>query len=167
MIKTPSTNLAWVSDFFYWLLDTLSWAFLSIWHFLGSVAIYALTYFIDIKSEVHVMFFAFAFDLGLGIIKSILVNGEKFQMKKAFIGFMRLLISLITISLLYSMDRELHQESVSLFRIFTYIVTGAWIISFTDNGYQLTKWRPFLKVKGILSKGIELKGKKEKEEGGE
>ncbi len=145
------------------ILNSIAWIFDNIWNLIVGIIVYLIAYFAEVKGGVHIMFFAFIADFFLGIIKSRVMNKEKFKMNKAFIAFMRFLISIVIISLLFGMDTEMDQSTISMYKIFTYLVTGAWIVSFADNGYQLTKWKPFLKVKGVIE-DYQIKGKIKNEE---
>jgi hypothetical protein len=137
------------------LITLINWSSDHYWNFVTGVFFAFISYFAEIKGAFHVMFVAFILDLILGILASKISRKEKFSMLKLFIAFERMFISYALVMLLFAMDKEMHQDTVNLANIASWLITGFLAYSAAENGYQLTGGKIFLSVKTLISKKVQ------------
>lgn len=137
------------------LISLLYWSIDHYWNFVTGIFLAFLAYFADIKGAFHVMFAAFLIDLILGIWASRKARKEKFNMKKFWIAWERMLISYAIIMLLFAMDKEMKQDTVSLANIASWIISGFLAYSAAENGFEITGGKIFIIIKSFLKKKVE------------
>ena len=137
------------------IITMINWTYAHYWNFVSGVFFAFLSYFAEMKGAFHVMFAAFIIDLFLGIIASKKVRKEKFSMEKFFTALLRMVIAYALVMLLYAMDKEMHQETLSLANISSWLVSGFLAFSIADNGFKLTGGRLFLSVKTMIRKKVQ------------
>ena len=126
-------------------LDLFSdWINEHVWHFVTGFFLAFLSYFAELKGAFHVMFAAFIIDMILGVIVSQRKNAHGFKMAKFFIAVERMLISFALVMILYAMDREMNQDTVSLANISSWLISGFLVYSAAENGFILTGNKLFL-----------------------
>ena len=124
------------------------------WNFVTGIFFAFISYFAEIKGAFHVMFAAFMIDMAVGIWAAKKIRGERFSMHKFFLAFKRMLISYALVMLLYSMDREMHQDTLSLANMSSWIISGFLIYSIAENGFEITGGRLFLIIKSLIGKKV-------------
>lgn len=134
------------------LVTLINWSFDHYWNFVTGLFFAFLGYFSDMKGAFHVMFCAFILDLALGIRASKKVRKERFSMEKFFTAVLRMAIAFALIMLLFAMDKEMHQETVSLAYTAAWLITGFLAYSAADNGFQITGGKLFLTLKSFIGK---------------
>lgn len=133
----------------------INWTYAHYWNLVTGVFFAFMSYFAEMKGAFHVMFATFIIDLVLGILASKITRKERFSMRKFFIAFNRMLIAYALVMILYAMDREMHQETVSLANISSWLISGFLAYSAADNGYQLTGGKFFISVKSLIRKKVQ------------
>lgn len=111
-------------------------------------------YFLEIKGAVHVMWAALALDLAFGILASVVKRGEKFSMKKAFVGVGRAIGSTSLVALLYAMDKEMHQDVAASYYIAAWVISGFYAWSINQNLETLFGGGIFTLLKKIFSRRL-------------
>lgn len=137
------------------LVIFINWTENHLWDFVSGVFFVFLSYFAELKGAFHVMFAAFLLDLVLGIWASKRIRKERFSMDKFFVAILRMCISYSLVMLLYAMDKEMKQETVSLANITAWMVTGSLIYSAAKNGFQITSSKIFLKIMELINKKVQ------------
>jgi len=137
------------------LITMVNWTYAHYWNLVTGVFFAFLSYFAEMKGAFHVMFAAFIVDLITGILTSKIIRKERFSMRKFFVAFERMVISYALVMLLYAMDKEMHQETLSLANISSWLITGFLAYSAAENGYQLTGGKLFLSVKTLIRKKVQ------------
>jgi len=126
------------------------WTCEHFWHFVTGIFLVFISYFAEIKGAFHVMFAAFILDMILGVIASRKKNAHGFKMSKFFIAVERMLISFALVMILYAMDKEMKQDTVSLSNISSWLISGFLVYSAAENGFILTGNKLFLALKNWI-----------------
>jgi drug/metabolite transporter (DMT)-like permease len=134
------------------LVPLINWTFDHYWNFVTGLFFAFIGYFSDMKGAFHVMFCAFILDLALGIRASKKIRKERFSMERFFTAVLRMAIAFALIMLLFAMDKEMHQDTVSLAYAAAWLVTGFLAYSAADNGFQITGGVLFLNMKKFIGK---------------
>jgi FtsH-binding integral membrane protein len=137
------------------LITMINWTYAHYWNLVTGVFFAFLSYFAEMKGAFHVMFAAFILDLFVGIGASKKIRKEKFSMEKFFTALLRMVIAYALVMLLYAMDKEMHQETLSLANISSWLVSGFLAFSIADNGFKVTGGRLFLSVKTMIRKKVQ------------
>jgi len=137
------------------VLIIANWFTTHIWNVVCGIFFAFISYFAEMKGAFHVMFAAFMVDLILGIMASKIVRNEKFSMHKFFVAWYRMLISYALVMLLYAMNKEMHQDTVSIENIVSWTITGFLIYSAAENGYELTGGRILLNIKSMIRNKVQ------------
>lgn len=132
----------------------INWISEHYWNLLTGWFLFVIGYFSDIKGSVHLMLFVFLMDLIFGIWSSIKIDKKRFSVNKFFIAIMRALVSIVFISVLYAMGKEMHIGS-DLYNYAAWLITGFILYSAAENAYRLTGGKYFLLLKKLLAKKIE------------
>lgn len=136
------------------IIAALNWSVDHYWNIVTAIFFAVLSYFADIKGAFHVMFAAFTVDMVLGIMASKKIKNEKFSMTKFFLAIYRMMISTALVMLLFAMDKEMHQDTVSLANGVAWLISGFLAYSAAENGYQLTGVKLFLSIKKQIKKKV-------------
>jgi FtsH-binding integral membrane protein len=137
------------------ILVVMNWTYAHYWNFVTGIFFAFMSYFAEMKGAFHVMFAAFIIDLFVGIGASKKIRKEKFSMEKFFTALLRMVIAYALVMLLYAMDKEMHQETLSLANISSWLVSGFLAFSIADNGFKVTGGRLFLNLKTFIRKKVE------------
>jgi FtsH-binding integral membrane protein len=137
------------------IITIINWTYAHYWNFVSGVFFAFLSYFAEMQGAFHVMFAAFILDLFVGIGASKKIRKEKFSMEKFFTALLRMVIAYALVMLLYAMDKEMHQETLSLANISSWLVSGFLAFSIADNGFKVTGGRLFLSVKTMIRKKVQ------------
>lgn len=130
------------------------WTVDHFWNFFTGIFFAFFAYFSEMKGAFHVMFAAFVLDVLLGIWNSRKVAGERFSMTKLFIAFERMFISYALVMILYAMDKEMHQDTVSLANLSSWIITGFLAYSAAENGYEITGGKFFKSLATLIKNKV-------------
>lgn len=137
------------------LISMLYWSIDHYWNIVSGLFLACLAYFSEIKGNFYVLFAAFMFDLWLGIWASKSVKKEKFSMEKFWLAWKRLAITLVIIMIFFAMDKEMHQDTISLANITSWLVTGFIVYSAAENGFAITGGKIFLIIKSFIKTKVQ------------
>jgi hypothetical protein len=104
----------------------------------------------DIILALLVFFIA---DMIFGFLVARKFRGEKFKVKIVWENtIVRLLISVVTILLLFVWDSVFSQDFVSTYNIAGWFISGVVIFSILENMYKLTKWMLIPRLMDLINK---------------
>ena len=112
-----------------------------------------LGYFLPIRDMVHLIIFFFIIDVAFGYWAAKALKGERFQVKIIWEHTMpRLLLSIVIMACTFMWDTVFGVEIVSTYNLVGWFISGILIASIAANGYAITKWDVFKRLKGIFDK---------------
>lgn len=124
--------------------------------FIFGVLMTVFGYFIPVKNIVHLILFFFFLDVIFGYWAARKLRNENFQVKIIWNHTIpRMLISIVVILAAYMWDTTFGQEFVSSYKIIGWFIAGVLLYSIAENGYSITSWSVFGRLKNALSKNIE------------
>lgn len=140
------------------MADWIESVFSEFWNVVGGIigAIIALIYpIIDILSFLVIVFII---DCIIGIFEAKCISREKFTTKKIWNGtVLRMVFSLIVISLLFRLECIYGIGFAGLHKIAGGFFTGVIIISILHNMYKITKWKAILTIVETIKKKMKIK----------
>lgn len=136
---------------FEWLKQITSNCYNVLFGVLMSVA----GYFLPIKNIVHVVLFFFMIDVLFGFWAARKLRGERFSVKIIWNHTIpRMVLSIILILIAFIWDTTFNQGFISTYNLFGWFISGVLIYSIAENGYLITSWGVFNKIKGSFSDKI-------------
>ena len=112
-------------------------------------------YFLPIKNIVHVVLFFFMVDILFGYWAARKLRAERFSVKIIWNHTIpRMVLSIILILLAFIWDTTFSQGLISTYNLFGWFISGVLIYSIAENGYLITSWGVFNRIKGSFSDKI-------------
>ena len=134
----------------------MTWFTQHIWNiFLGFVTAIS-SYFLPVRNIVYVMFFAILIDLLFGVLAA-RKRGEGIKPEKLWDTAKKLLISVILISLLYSIDKEIGGDMIQLHKIMAWFIAGFEVWSIIKSFTELSSSTLFRLLKHLMEDKVEEK----------
>lgn len=118
-------------------------------------------YFVPVRDIVHVLLLFFLFDMIFGYLAA--RKGKKrggkeckrFSVKIIWnTTIPRALISIILVMAAYMWDSTYNQDVVNTYKAIGWFISGVLIFSIAENGFIITKWGVFLKVREFIRNKI-------------
>lgn len=131
-----------------WLRQVLSNCYSLLFGMVTSI----LGYFLPIRNIVQVVLLFFIIDILFGYWAAIKLRSERFSVKIIWNHTIpRMVLSIILILLAFIWDTTFSQGIISTYNLFGWFISGVLIYSIAENGYLITNWGVFNKIKGSFS----------------
>ena len=128
-------------------------------------------YFVPVRDIVHVLLLFFLFDMIFGYLAA--RKGKKrggkeckrFSVKIIWnTTIPRALISIILVMAAYMWDSTYNNDVVNTYKAIGWFISGVLIFSIAENGFIITRWGIFLKVREIIRGKIKTETEQDAEE---
>ena len=112
-----------------------------------------LGYFLPVRNIVYLLVLFFILDVLFGFWAAYKTSKERFQVGIIWNHTMpRMLLSIVLIIGAYMWDTTYNQTAVCTYKIIGWFISGMLLYSIADNGYKITKWGPFNRIKKQIEK---------------
>ena len=126
----------------------MKWILSHIYNFLNGMFVAAIGYFLPVRGMVHLVIIAITIDLIFGIIAA-RKRGEGIKSKNLWRTIYKMIISVIVISLAYSMDKEIGLQ-LQTHSFIAWMITGFEIWSILESAGQITNHKLFRILKSFM-----------------
>jgi hypothetical protein len=110
-----------------------------------------LGYFLPIKDIVHLLILLFILDVAFGYWAARKLRGERFSVKIIWSHTIpRMMVSIILILGSYMWDKTYNQNLICTYKSIGWFISGVLLYSIAENGYRITKWSIFDKIKKLF-----------------
>jgi len=142
-------------------MNEMKWILSHIYNFLSGIFVASIGYFLPVLGMIHLVIIAITIDLIFGIVAA-RKRREGIKSKKLWRTMYKMIISVIIISLAYSMDKEIGMQ-LQIHRFIAWMITGFEIWSILESAGEITNHKLFRllqhfmedKVKNVT--GIDIK----------
>lgn len=115
-----------------------------------------LGYFLPVKDIVHLLILFFILDVIFGYWAARKLKKERFSVKIIWKHTMpRMLLSIILVLGAFMWDDVFKQDLVSTYKIVGWFIAGVLLFSIAENGYLITRWEIFPKIRQLIGKRIQ------------
>ncbi len=114
-----------------------------------------LGYFLPLKDIVHLMLLFFILDVIFGFWAAKKLRKEKFSVRIIWAHTIpRMILAVITVIMLFLWDNVFSQNLVSTYKIGGWFICGILVSSVVENGWKITRWLVFPKIRKLVEKEI-------------
>lgn len=138
-------------SFFSEFIHSLHSFFCNTYALLAGLIVSFLGYLMPVKDIVHLLVLFFILDVAFGYWAARVLRGERFSVKIIWEHTMpRMLVSIVLITGAYMWDKVYDQNIFSTYKIIGWFISGVLLYSIADNGYKVTKWGVFSKIRNLF-----------------
>ena len=140
---------------FYPFIDWLKQIVLRFYNVLFGLGTAFVGYFFPIKNMINMVIIFFIVDIVFGYLAARKKRGEKFSTKIIWTYTMpRIALSIVMIMMAFAWDRETGQSLIATYNLIGWFISGTLLYSVGKNGFAVTNWQVFNKIKNALSDKI-------------
>lgn len=132
-------------------MNAFKWALAHSYNFACGLYVACIGYFSPVKGVILVMVAAIIIDLIVGILAA-LKNGEGIKSHKLWRTIYKMLLALITVMLLYAVDKEM--QMLSMHKFVAWLITGFEVWSMLENAGKLTNHKLFCILRNVMNDKI-------------
>ena len=140
------------------VIDWISWFAQNLYKVSAGVFTAIIGYFIPIRDFVHLLIFLLIVDMLIGYWANKKTRGEKFLMTKVWsVTIPRMVVGIALIMCAFLWDTIYHQDTVSTYVITGWILSGATLVSITQNGFKVTHWAALNDIGNLIKEKLPKK----------
>ncbi len=122
-------------------------------HFFAGLIASICGYFLPVRDITFLIILFFILDVIFGFWAARKLRSERFSVKIIWDHTMpRMLISVVLVLGAFMWDEVFNQTAIQTYKVIGWFISGVLLYSIAENGYQISKWKVFKDVAGLIKR---------------